>query len=83
MSKEIGYVVIHVHHEQRRGGRETPETQGRRRTDVREMQKKGQENQTTAILALVAPSVILINIYSVPTVYPGRVKSTLYVYQLL
>ena len=62
-SKEIGYVVVHVHHEQRRGGRRKQETQGRRRTDVREMQKKGQENRTTAILALVAQSVILINIY--------------------
>ena len=55
--------MVHVHHEQRRGGRRKQETQGRRRTDVREMQKKGQENRTTAILALVAQSVILINIY--------------------
>lgn len=62
-SKEIGYVVIHVHHEQRRGGQKTQETQGRRRTGIWQIQKKGQENQTIAILALVAQSVILINIY--------------------
>ena len=54
------------HHEQRRGGRKTQETQGRRRTAVRKMQTKEDRARGTepaAILALVAQSVILINIY--------------------